>query len=120
MVTLEELQTRELARLNWRKLLTATGLTAEAEAALEAYFARFLPPGPCVMCGEQLGTRRGHELMDFLLGAGTFEWGLAHGEGFCRTCHYPARAYHRDVGPITFLQVILQYHPSELTKREKS
>jgi len=46
--------------------------------------------------------------------------GHRYGEGSCRECGYPARAYHRNVGPIKFLQVILQYHRTiEAADRER-
>ena len=92
--------------------------------AINEYLSIFAKPvkreggGNCVMgsyeclnCGEPLGG---------LLG--TFQWGLCHGEGTC-TCGWPCRAYHRPKdnegeelfnGPI---QLILQYHPSGVTKR---
>lgn len=84
---------------------------AENMEKLENYFSNFLTPREnCVLCGESL------------LGLlGSFTWGLAHGEGFCYKCGYPARAYHRDVaGVIDFLNLILQYHPDALeTKAER-
>lgn len=62
----------------------------------------------CIACGSALGGM-----------LGSFQWGLAHGEGNC-SCGYPARAIHyiKDRhGKDCFtrpLQLILQYHPSQL------
>lgn len=64
----------------------------------------------CILCGSYLGG---------LLG--TFEWGLAHGEGHCRACGYPARAKHVikfKLGELAVNQ-ILQYHPRELKWQKK-
>lgn len=98
-------------RLNWRDLLNIKGeLTPEDIQALDKYFSHFVHPDPtgkCLNCGlVQDG------LMAALLGG--FRWGLAHGEGFCSRCQYPARAYHFSVGPIERLNVLLQYHPLEV------
>lgn len=92
--------------------MTAHGQLAPwHEAALDAYFVRFAPPndGKCLNCGDVQGG-----LMAQLTGTG-FAWGIAHGEGYCRTCRYPGRALHYDVGPIKRLGAILQYHPDFLT-----
>lgn len=68
----------------------------------------------CIACGNALGGM-----------LGSFQWGLAHGEGNC-SCGYPARAIHyiKDRhGKDCFtrpLQMILQYHPSQLEKRKES
>jgi len=54
---------------------------------------------------------------------GTFTWGIAHGEGFCQNCNWPARAYHRPKdkdGEEIFnrpLEFILQYHPDSVTQQ---
>jgi hypothetical protein len=96
----------------------------EAEAAhrdatdrLAAYLVTFLPPGPCVRCGATLGGNETNMLAMFL---GTFRWGLAHGEGTCSRCGYPARALHEielgDCGKMS-LPRILQYHPDTLEER---
>lgn len=66
----------------------------------------------CLKCGETL---------DGILG--TFQWGLAHGEGTCSKCGWPARAYHRpkdNGGEEMFnqvLEMILQYHPENVESR---
>lgn len=105
-----------LPRLDWRDLFTVREALSDEEAgALDAYFRQFLPPGDCAACSAQQGVRGGGDgLIDSILARGAFTWGLANGEGYCRKCGYPARAYHRDVGPIKFLCLILQYHPDEL------
>lgn len=112
--SLTELQAMNLPPANWREFLKAEGLTPDEEAALDAYFVHFLPPGPCVKCGSQ----QGGDVLASFLGTAKFRWGIAHGEGFCsaKGCGYPARAYHYDVGPIKRLTLILQIHPSELSE----
>lgn len=65
----------------------------------------------CLHCGEPLTG-----LMNSLLGRGGFEWGLAHGEGHCRGCGWPARAYHfakyeNGDEVFTIRGLILQYLP---------
>lgn len=118
-----ELRAANLPRCDWRTFLGVSNPTCpccEPDAAaleglrpLDEYFRHFLPPGPCVCCGaKQVGG-----IVESLLGTTKFTWGMVHGEGFCADCKYPARAYHRDVGPIKFLPMILQYHPDELTTR---
>ncbi len=80
-------------------------------ATLTEYFAQFLRPERmprsnrvmCV-CGEPL--------TGMLIG--TFRWGLAHGEGCCGACGWPARAYHRPIdadGEILSLSAVLLYAP---------
>ena len=63
----------------------------------------------CLKCGKPLGGA-----------LGSFQWGLAHGEGNCSGCGWPCRVYHRpkDSDGEIFnraLEVILQYHPSNVT-----
>ncbi len=64
----------------------------------------------CLKCGKSLNQ--------FMLG--TFQWGLAHGEGFCGKCKWPARLYHYlklpdgTEGKITLM---LQYHPDGVSKK---
>lgn len=117
---LERLKTQALPHCTWTDILAVKegGEIAEADqAALADYFARFLPPrDECVGCG---GTLVGKDIIEVAIGSATFEWGLVNGEGHCRRCRWPARAYHRDVGPIQFLNFVLQYHPDELVIRAK-
>lgn len=112
---LAELKAANLPHATWRDLATLKydgPPTPEEQADLDAidvYLAAFLPPSKgCICCdAEQSGFMAG------ILGTG-FRWGLAHGEGACATCGWPARAYHRDFGPVKFLRMILQYHPDGL------
>ena len=118
---LPELKAANLPHATWRDLAT---LTQDGEptpktqfdlAAMDAYLAAFLPPGNCICCGAQQGSTRDSEMLDALLGRAKFRWGLANGEGACSGCGWPARAYHRDFGPVGFMSVILQYHPDGLS-----
>ena len=88
----------------------------------EYYLAAFVAPRlseselalNCLGCGEDL-YRAG--IAGFLLGAATFTWGLANGEGYCSGCGYPTRMYHRlPEGTATFP---LQYHPDDLVQPER-
>lgn len=67
----------------------------------------------CISCDSRL---------DGLIG--TFEWGLAHGEGTCVECGWPARGVHqiKDEDGEDFAVLrnsILQYHPTEVVKQEE-
>lgn len=46
---------------------------------------------------------------------GSFRWGIAHGEGSCARCGYPARAIHAIEGVARIANLVLQYHPSGLS-----
>ena len=115
---LSELST--MPRLNWREMFTVKEELSEADAAaMDAYFSRFVMPESgelettkCIGCGSVLCGG----IMSVLLGA-TFTYGLAHGEGFCNKCKWPARSHHYDVGPIKRFVAVLQYHPSGLKIR---
>lgn len=84
-------------------------------AVINAYLESFARPQPdeegrCLKCGTPQSG-----LIAAISGDG-FRWGIAHGEGFCATCGWPGRAYHRITDPagdvlLTF-SAILQYHPS--------
>lgn len=63
----------------------------------------------CLCCGEPLNG---------LLGS--FEYGIAHGEGSCAVCGWPARANHYDFGVISAFRGILQYHPDEVNDKKVS
>lgn len=109
---LAELQALELPRLDWVDIgyEPTEALTSTDEHVLQGYFAMFAKPSKdleCFCCGKALSG--------FL---GSFTWGIANGEGHCGNCGYPARALHRGVGPIRFLETILQWHPSELEPTE--
>lgn len=113
-IDLEALRAKHLPRASWRDIFNVTGeLTPEDIQAMDAYFTRFVTPddaGKCINCGLVQGG-----LVSALLGG--FKWGLAHGEGYCSRCHYPARVIHR-AGPITRMTMILQYHPDDLQYRK--
>lgn len=53
-------------------------------------------------------------------GYGTFTWGLAHGEGHCCKCSWPARLYHfikSADGEKKRIVKLLQYHPDQVSLR---
>jgi len=122
----------EVSKLDWRTLIKAAPETPpETITALDKYFEPFAQPAlkmvndkpdlgdqPCLKCDEpQTG------LLASMFGKGGFTWGLAHGEGHCRNCHWPARAYHfikhEDGSDLCTLRgVILQYHPDYVTERK--
>lgn len=118
---LQRLKDANLPRMSWRDVLTikeGEALPEADEKALSEYFRRFVKTegGKCVCCGDVQGGSFEDSMMAFLgVGkASRFTWGLAHGEGHCSNCKWPARAYHFDVGPIKRFGAILQYHPDEL------
>lgn len=113
---LTALKAAHLPRMSWRDILKGTDIAPADEASLFDYFSTFLPPGPCAGCGATLGVKDNNPL-SAILGRATFTWGLAHGEGYCLQCGYPARAYHRVPELIDHLTLILQYHPDELKER---
>ncbi len=91
---------------------------------LDEYLSVFAKPvkrdGPNFLTGHVECLKCGKPLDGAL---GSFRWGIANGEGNCRGCGWPCRAYHRPKdsdGEIfdQVLQVILQYHPSGVTTRE--
>lgn len=118
-LTLEELQAKKLPRATWSDLIRITsgeGFSDKEGEELNQYFNHFAKPSSnefghssCLMCS--------HSLTGLL---GTFTWGIRNGEGNCSHCGWPARAFHRDLGPIEFLCIILQYHPEEVAKKEET
>jgi len=101
------------------KVCTATDLfNIEGEDAgdtikiLDEYLSIFAAPekdGKCLHCDT---------VLDGMLGS--FTWGLCSGEGKCSNCGWPARAHHNpenNEGPLfeRHLEVILQYHPDNVT-----
>ena len=83
-------------------------------AALNEYLSQFAAPAnsaimlldECLNCGN----------------VGTFQWGIARGEGNCCSCGWPSRAFHDPKnadGPILVdrFVAILQYHPSHVGSR---
>lgn len=109
------------ARLDWRTLMSASDDTPQDTIdALDAYFSAFAQPirrdGDdtkemlCIECDKPLTG-----LLSAFLGGG-FTWGLAHGEGHCAACHWPARGHHfikhADGSDLmTVRNLPLQYHP---------
>lgn len=85
-------------------------------AALDAYFAQFAAPAGVTTPGLIFGAHAclcGAPLTGFL---GTFTWGIAYGEGFCRDCKRPGRAHHvvRDAEGVEVLRLseyVLMYLP---------
>jgi len=94
--------------------VTIRGDDGEPVKDLGRYLESFQPPRvtrnrqlACAGCGEAL--------TGFLFG--TFEWGLAHGEGRCCRCGWPVRMYHYlkgQNGIEVHVEIPLCYHPDEL------
>lgn len=129
-----ELRTRNLPRASCE--LCGIGITpkdpndlvqvkeaTDGISKLDEYLHIFtkLPNNACPACGHSLGAKDSVDAMMSFFGArkGGFRWGICHGEGHCAECGYPARAYHRDVGPLEFFQAVLPYHPDELETKEE-
>ncbi len=130
---LAALKAKSLPRCNFAALVIAWGLKltlqgeaspeevekaiAEMKAAIDKQVAPFVPPQKeCIGCGA---TLTGDDVVEAFLRA-TFVYGLAHGEGHCRACGYPARANHyapEGGAGLSFVRV-LQYHPDELEERK--
>ena len=121
---LETMKAANLPRLDWRTMVSggADQLSEEDTAALDGYFQQFIQldfsghaERECPCCRAKFGK---DGIVGFLMagaeGYATLEWGIANGEASCSKCHYPFRVYHRDVGPIKFLNIGLPYHPEEL------
>lgn len=98
----------------------------ELRRSIEDYLSHFAAPKLKGENGEHLCLKCNEPLLGFmaaLFGKGGFEWGLVHGEGFCRNCHWPARAYHsikdKDGSTLCSLRnVVLQYHPDFVEARK--
>lgn len=115
---LTELKARNIPKLRATDIAEITSASdpedgASMMAALEEYVSHFVELGPrdpalkarlCICCGAMLAG---------LLGS--FCWGLAHGEGACGRCGYPARAIHHIEGVGILHTFVLQYHPDELS-----
>lgn len=119
MKTNQQLKDAHLPFCDWRTFLRFTGPEGTAPQqkdidALDHHFRHFVPPGPCIKCGQPQGAEN---ILDSVLGKARFKWGIRHGEGQCSTpgCGWPARALHYDIGPIQKLELILQYHPDVVT-----
>lgn len=124
-IELQVMKAAHLPRMNWRTMVSAGAdqLSAEDAAALDSYFQQFIQldftentERVCPCCQSKFGS---NGIVSFLMagaeGHATLEWGIANGEATCSKCRYPYRVYHRDVGPIKFLNVGLPYHPDELS-----
>lgn len=112
---------------DWRTFIRASDdATQELRDELTEYFRHFVQPPiveedgkksigdqTCVGCGEPLTG-----FIGALLGKGGFTWGIAHGEGHCRKCGWPARGHHFINAEITLRNFILQYHP-DFVERKK-
>ena len=122
---LETMKAAQLPRLDWRTLVAsgADELSADDTSALDDYFKQFIQlefkedsECKCPCCQSNFGK---NGIVSFLMadaeGYATLEWGIANGEAACSKCRYPYRVYHRDVGPIKFLNIGLPYHPDELS-----
>jgi len=108
-----KMQAKNLPHLTFSDVFQAEQISDEDRQALDDYLKAFVKgdvSGICVSCGEQ----QGGSVVDGLIGKAKFKWGLVNGEGYCSNCGYPARAIHRDIGPIEYAQIILQYHPDML------
>lgn len=109
--------------------LTASSPEFEEETrvlvdCLDEYFKQFAAPTVEGKGNALIGSQRCLECDTALSGAlGSFQWGLAHGEGQCGCCGWPSRAYHRPKdqdGEEIFdraLQIILQYHPDHVSPK---
>ena len=114
--------------LDWRTMMSADADAPKTLTdALDAYFEPFAQPerseaageNPmlCLKCREPLTG-----MFASMFGKGGFEWGMAHGEGRCRCCGWPARAMHYvkdDSGKevLTLRNFVLQYHPDVVSER---
>jgi len=115
------------AHLDWRTMLKAADDTPQAMLdALDTYFEAFAQPLRrdddeskemlCIECEKPLTG-----LTSVFFGGG-FVWGLAHGEGYCAGCKWPARGHHFIKYPdgtdlATLRNVVLQYHPDYVERR---
>ena len=126
---------KDIPHLDWQTLFRpAADMPAEQKEILDVYFRDFAQPPfttdadgknnigkvPCLKCGEPLMG----DIADVFTGRGGFTWGIAHGEGHCRDCSWPARAYHfiktkdgKDFA--TLRNVVLQYHPDVVSERKR-
>lgn len=123
----------KVERFDWRQIITASDdVPPEIIEVLDRYFEPFaaLPMKvgedgeksvgeiKCVECGAVQNPG----MMGFLVGNLGFQWGLAHGEGRCSKCGWPARAMHYVKDPeghefVTLRHFVIQYHPDFVTRR---
>lgn len=91
-----------------------------AEEDIDKYLYRFAKPPEhglfhCCNCGKKLlGT-----MVDQLIGNATFQWGIAHGHGYCSHCQWPAVMYHfpKESEYIERFEACLSVHPEFVSKR---
>ncbi len=97
-----------MSRLTQEKLTELKAVIPHCAAGDElsteyvAPFAEPIPGGKCLSCGREA----------------TFTWGLAHGEGHCYECGWPARLYHfikAENGTERRVVRLLQYHPDGIS-----
>lgn len=116
---LKELHAENRPTMDWRKFITvkegSPPLSGDTQATFNDYFGKFLDPGPCPGCQREFGGGIVGALMGAEMGFAQIEWGMANGEAYCVVCRYPYRVYHRNVGPIEFMEQALAYHPSGLS-----
>lgn len=108
------------AKLDWHDIFEVKeGMPSDLVDALDTYFAPFAAPARtddgkntalCIECKKPLTG-----LSSFFFGGG-FKWGLAHGEGNCAGCGWPARGHHyikdKDGADLLTLRDFpIQYHP---------
>jgi len=118
---LEQMKAKNLPRLTADDVFE--GLEPEDHPSLNEYLSSFAMPGQrgegniilggitCISCDT---------VMD---GAcGSFEWGIAHGEGRCSHCGWPVRVYHflKEEGPLEQFSLLLPYHPDVVEQRGDS
>jgi hypothetical protein len=119
--TLEEMKALNLPRLKAADITEpkeGQEIPAWYPAKLDEYLSHFVKPSEkdgCIRCETQQT-----DILGALMGG--FTWGIAHGEGFCGTCRWPARAYHflkdDDGKDLLTFRVLLQYHPDELSDKK--
>lgn len=114
-------------KFDWRTCIKANAETPQnVLIALDKYFEPFAQPkmagntvidgNPCLKCGGKLNP----DLISSFIGLEGFTWGIAHGEGHCIQCQWPARSYHfiKDENGeelMTIRNFIIQYHPDHVS-----
>ena len=102
----------------------ADAFIADADAYLKNFAATVMDGERgtvCFHCGEALTGM----MATFLAKGGGFQWGIAHGEGFCGNCHWPARGHHFAKRPdgsdlFTLRNFVLSYHPDCVKPRTET
>lgn len=125
MRTNQQLKDLHLPHCDWRDFLKFTGegdIPRKDVEQMDHYFQHFVylldPLKPnnenlCIKCGHPQGGTQ----FEGAMGIARFRFGIVNGEGQCQTggCNWPARAIHRNVGPLKSLELILQFHPDVVT-----